>query len=364
MAIFILLYLAFQEKSSGITIRLLFITGACYLTAFLFFLRSFTGIIILMFLAAVLFMTVARRSRIPWVRTGITIAITTCIAVAILYSASVYMRNFRAKPVDPSSLEAFTVNGNAYSHDLSTAALENGHYIDLYICEPELRKGWNSISKIRYDSFDHKGQSVSYTLRRYLTSKGLRKDSAALRQLNSQDIQYIENGLTNYRFIEKPDVFQRLYETLWEIHVLSQTGYVQRHSLGQRLAFLRISRNILKKNMWSGLGTGDVYDAMLKSAQADLIAIDPAWKGKPHNQFVFYLLSFGVPGFLVLLFCFIYPVYARKATRIFLFNIFIGITGLSMIALDTLESYDSVVFFSFFYSLFVFGVTAPEKNNA
>ncbi len=55
--------------------------------------------------------------------------------------------------------------------------------IDLYVCEPELKKEWNKISTISYESVDRRGQQVSLTIRRYLTSKGLRKDSAALARL-------------------------------------------------------------------------------------------------------------------------------------------------------------------------------------
>ena len=101
-------------------------------------------------------------------------------------------------------LERFTANGNPYTHNANTGALENGHYIDLYVCEPELTKEWNRISRVPYDSLDRRGQPVSLTIRRYLTSKGLRKDSPALSKLNPADIQRIENGLANYRFRENP----------------------------------------------------------------------------------------------------------------------------------------------------------------
>jgi len=365
MALFIFLYLTFQEDiSSGYTARLLYFAGAGFLTVFLFFLQSFTGIIIFMIMAVFFFVGIAIKSRKFYLLTGSIILITCFITMVVIYATSIYMKNFRAMPVDLSTLETFTVNGNAYSHNTGTGALENGHPIDLYVCEPELRKEWNRISNMPYDSSDHKGQSVSYTLRRYLTSRGFRKDSAGLARLDSIDIQNIEKGLANYRFSKKPGITQRLYETLWEIHILSRTGYVQRHSLGQRFAFLTIACNILRDNFWTGLGTGDVYNAMLQTAQEDLTAIDPVWEGKPHNQFVFYILSFGLPGFLVMLFCFLYPVYAGKTTRFFLFNIFAGIAVLSMFTLDTLESYDSIVFFTFFYCLFVFGMPHPEKKNA
>ena len=249
-------------------------------------------------------------------------------------------------------------------HDTQTGAMENGHYIDLYVCEPEMKKEWERISRMAYDGKDLKGQPVSYTLRRYLTSKGYRKDSAALRKLDGSDIQRIEDGLANYTFRNNPGIYQRLYETLWELHILRRTGYVMQHSMGQRVAFLKASGTPLKENPWTGVGTGDVYESMRRSAQDKKLVVDPLWEGKPHNQFLFFILAFGLPGFLYLLICLVLPVMANKTYRFLLFNIFAGIMLISMLVLDTYESYDSMVFFAFFYCLFVFGSGKKEDKKS
>jgi hypothetical protein len=224
-----------------------------------------------------------------------------------------------------------------------------------------MRREWDKISRIPFDSLDRKGQSISFTIRRYLTSKGYRKDSAALSKLEVSDIRRIEEGLANYKFRSKPGVSQRLYETLWELHILSKTGYVLEHSLGQRIGFFKASVPLIRENIWTGVGTGDVYDAMLHSARDHDWSFDPKWEGKPHNQFVFYILAFGMTGFLYLLFCFIYPVVVKRAYRLLLFNLFAGIILISTLVLDTFESYDSMVFFAFFYCLYVFAVTPQES---
>jgi hypothetical protein len=44
----------------------------------------------------------------------------------------------------------------------------------------------------------------------------------------------------------------------------------------------------------------------------------------------------------------------NKTYRQLLFNIFAAVMLISMTVLDTTESYDNMVFFVFFYSLFVF----------
>ena len=363
-AIFSLLYLATgQQHVLFRRDKLLFGMAACLLIAFLFFLRSFTGILIFVTLAPLFVLNRAFRSHHPGVRNLTLLIVAGFLAALVVIPVTTYRRNFHANPVPRDALATETAGGHPYLHDTRSGALENGHYIDLYVCEPELRQEWNRISTISYDSFDRKGQPIAFTLKRYLTSKGYRKDSAAVHRLEAVDISRIEDGLANYRFRERPGLSQRLYETLWEIQILARTGYVLQHSLGQRVAFYSAAKALLPDQLWSGTGTGDVYQAMLQSARAASLEVDPKWEGKPHNQFLFFLLAFGLPGLVYILFCLIYPVIATHAYRSLLFNLFAGIMALSMLTLDTLESYDSMVFFAFFYSLFVFSARQDQFLN-
>ena len=52
------------------------------------------------------------------------------------------------------------------------------------------------------------------------------------------------------------------------------------------------------------------------------------------------------------MFCWVYPIATTPVYGQLLFNIFAGIMLISMLILDTLESYDSIVFFAFFFSFF------------
>jgi hypothetical protein len=365
MAIFIQLYYLPDKHDAGkIPEKLFLALGVCFLIAFLFFLRSFTGIIIFMTLALFFILNRSIRSPDTRIRHAVFFLVAFAVAGIIVVTMLEYRQNFHARPYPPDTLELYTINGNPYKHDTMTGAMENGHYIDLYVCEPEMKKEWDRVSRISYEGLDLKGQPVSYTLRRYLTSKGFRKDSAGISNLSNLDIQRIENGLANYKFKNNPGIYQRLYETLWELHILSRTGYVMQHSLGQRIAFLQASRTPLKENLWTGVGTGDVYAAMRLSAKDKNLVVDPLWEGKPHNQFIFFILAFGLPGFLYLLICLGLPVLANKTSRFLLFNIFAGIMLTSMLVLDTFESYDSMVFFAFLYCLFVFGTGKKEEKKS
>ena len=335
---------------------------ALCLVAFLFVLRSFAGIVILFILASFFVTRTALLTQHRTVR-YITLSLVLLVYALVVFSvAYVYFSDFTASAVDPARLDKKTVNGNAYEQNPGDRLLENGNYVNLYVCEPELRKEWNARSLIPYDSADFKGQPVRNTLMRYLTSKGLRKDSAALSQLTMDEIHAIERGRANYFFKTKPGLYQRLYETLWEIHVWRRTGFVSYHSFGQRIVFLQTAGKVIRNNFFTGVGTGDVYNVMMKSTPDRQRSIERRWKGEPHNQYAFFLMAFGIFGFVWIMVSWIYPVLKSHSYRYLLFNLFSAIMLISMTVLDTIESYDNMVFFAFFYSLFVFGLENSQKN--
>jgi hypothetical protein len=363
MAIFILLYQVFFTPSSGRAVRVTSLATAFLLASFLFVLRSFAGIILFFVGTTIFAIRASLLCSNKRIRHLVISVVIGCYSLVIVTVAFVSFKDFHAPAVDPATLDKVTAGGREYEHHFSDKTLENGHYVNLYICEPELRKVWNTRSHISYDSTDFKGQPIQTTLRRYLTSKGLRKDSVALSSLLPDEILAIEKGRANCFFQAKPGLYQRLYETLWEIHIWRQTGFVRYHSFGQRLVFLKTAGEVIRNNIWTGVGTGDVYDMMLKTTAANHDAIEKRWKGEPHNQYAFFLMAFGLFGFIWILFSWAFPVFVNRSTRHLLFNLFLFIILLSMTVLDTIESYDNMVFFAFFYSFFVFNFTSPQKKT-
>jgi hypothetical protein len=286
-----------------------------------------------------------------------------CLPLAALLALWATDRHyFSVKGIDPASLPSVTANGRPYAHDLADLSLENGNRVNLCVCEPELKTAWESVSRIPYEGTDAKKQEVRYTLRRYLASKGLRKDSAAMATLTAQDIRRIETGVANYQFSERPGFRERLYITLWEIHTWQRTGFARSHSFGQRLLFIRTSGQIIGKNFLIGVGTGDVFDCMMETARKNGFEIDTRWKGEPHNQFAFMLMAFGIFGLSLILFAWTWPVVRRRAWNSLPFNLFALTLIISMFVLDTLESYHNVAFFGFFYTVFVF--LSPHIHNS
>jgi O-antigen ligase len=145
---------------------------------------------------------------------------------------------------------------------------------------------------------------------------------------------------------------------LYEIHVYQATGFVELHSFGQRIAFIRASLEVFSEKPLTGTGTGDVYQTLLNKVLGKGITVDPNWKGKPHNQFAFYLIAFGIPGLLLILFCWIYPVFRNPVNILFLS--FALIILISMMVMDTHESYSTMAFYSLFYSMLIFGKESSE----
>jgi O-antigen ligase len=355
MAIFILLYHTFYVLPKELRLqRILQILIALLLAAFLFVLRSFAGIIILLVTGTAFAIRISMDSGNKWVRNSLVISVIAVPVIVIACIARMDFTNFHPPAVDISTLEKRTPGGHLYEHNLTDKTMENGQFVNLYLCEPELKKEWNLRSTIPYDSGDHKGQPVRTTLIRYLTSKGMHKDSAALSRLGDDEIRAIENGRANYRFKTRPGIYQRLYETLWEIHIWRASGFVSYHSFGQRIVFYQTAGEVIRNHFLTGVGTGDVYDSMLETTRKNHKSIERRWKGEPHNQYAFLFMSFGIFGFAWILFTWIYPVYVNKTYRQLLFNLFAAIMLISMTVLDTTESYDNMVFFAFFYTFFVF----------
>jgi hypothetical protein len=361
MSIILLLYqLMFRPAPAKQGVQLLLAALAVFLMAFLFVLRSFSGILLLVPLLAVFGIRLLLRLRNRAIRVWLLslLLVLPLLALAALWHTDRYY--FHVPPVDPSSLETLTPGGRPYSHDPADLTLENGNRVSLYLCEPELKTSWEARSTLSYEGKDHKGQEVRYTLRRYLASKGLRKDSSGMAALSDGDIRRVEAGIANYRFSDQPGFSQRLYETLWEIHMWQQTGFAMSHSFGQRLIFIRTAGEIIGRHFWFGVGTGDVYDAMMETARNNHAELDARWKGEPHNQFAFMWMAFGLTGLALILFAWITPVVRNKATKSLVFNLFALTVGISMFVLDTLESYDNVAFFAFFYTVLVFVVPRPH----
>ena len=171
----------------------------------------------------------------------------------------------------------------------------------------------------------------------------------------------VEKGYTNYLFKKKFALYPRIYELFWEIEQYRKGGDPSGHSLAQRIVYVETGIRIIKSNFWFGTGTGDVSDSFHRQYDIDKTQLQPKWRLRAHNQFLTFLLTFGIFGFLWFLFALFTAPSIKHRYRYFIFTIFFLIGILSMLNEDTLETHVGVSFFAFFYAFFLF--STPEINS-
>jgi len=353
LALFSLLYLVFTGNRE---IRLIWqlqwpsVIIIAWFIVFLVILKSITGLTILICVAFILGWKYSGRIRDIAPRFIIRIFIITIPLLIATYVSHAIEKYFRTDNLNFEELDQTTKQGNPYYHDVQNRLTENGHFVYLYICEKELREEWNKISTLSYDGRDRKGQTLKFTLFRYLTSKNLRKDAEGLNNLSRADIKAIENGLTNYIFLHKFSIYARIYEIIWELDSFSRGDDPSGHSVAQRIIYLKAAWEIISQHPVFGVGTGDLksaYDAYYENSGN---MISEEWRFRAHNQFVTFIITFGLTGFLLILAGFLIPVFLEKKWGDYYFLSFILICFMSFLNEDTLETQTGVSFFMFFYS--------------
>lgn len=349
-----LYFILFDIRNESLSELIIYIFLCIWFTFFIFFLRSFLGLTVFIIVIPIFLVVLISKLRIHFFRILFySIAGIIVLSFIILLLFSIF-RYYQVNKHELINLQHYTANGNLYYHNPNSKQIENGHYVWIYICEKELRQEWNKVSQYHYDSLDKKGQQINHTLIRYLTSKGLRKDSAGIHQLTSEDIRLIENGYANYIFKNKYGIYQRIYQIIWEIDMYLKTGATYSHSVAQRIAFSKQAYKLLKRNILFGVGTGDLRYEMIKQSASDNIKFQKDWHGKPHNQFLSFSVSFGLIGFCLIMLALILPVFLSKKQKFLLLNIFLLLYFISMLSIDTFDYHVGIAFFSFFYCIFIY----------
>lgn len=341
----------------------LFALQMVWQTVFIFILKSFTGIVIFFCISIlVAFIFSGRITQVAPRFIFRVLILTVPLLIASFITRSID-RFYTREKVDFSSLEEYTPDGNPYYHDTLKRAVENGNYVWIYISEKELEEAWNERSEIPYDSLDNKNQRIKYTLIRYLTSKGYRKDRQGVENLTSEDVSAIENGLANYIFKDDLSLYPRVYEIIWEIDGYLRGGDPSGHSVAQRIAYLRGARHIISHHPVIGVGTGDVQYTFDRYYEETGSPLKENNRRRAHNQFVTFILTFGFLGFTLIMLMLLLPIFLRKKWKSYLFLVFFSIAMLSWINEDTLETQTGVSFFALFYSLLLLASTKQKALN-
>ena len=249
------------------------------------------------------------------------------------------------------SLETHTQGGELYIHDTTSMVTENGYYLWLYVCPYEVEKTWNTKSDYHFDSIDKKGQPISATIYRYITSKGHRKDRQGVLELTNEEVSEIEAGMTSCNKLSSLN--KRLHQVFFEFENKESGFSSNGHSITQRLNFSHTGILIAKDNLWLGVGTGDVPDVFEAKYIELNTRLAPENRKRAHNQFLTLFIAFGFVGLLIWIISFTYPILKIAKDR-YIYGAFLAISLLSFLGDDTLETQAGVTLFAFFNSLFLF----------
>ncbi len=321
-----------------------------WLLFFLIFLQSFTGLIILSILAIVGIIIFLFSKQSVVFKTIFLILVGGAFLYTVYLIRDEYQKLYLINEIDFKTLPDYTKQGHAYYHEKNYRLTENGNYIYILMCEEELKKGWVKRSNLNYDSLDAKKNPLRYTLMRYLTSKGLTKDSAGFSKLTDTDIRCIENGYPNYLYTNPTNIRTRIHEILWEIDRYRCKHETNGHSLTMRLEFWKTAYHIIKQNPWFGVGTGDVEMAFKDQYKKENTRLQKEWQLRSHNQYLAVTVALGLVGLLVFLIHLFAPFFSKKKLSVF-FIFFLLIELLSFINEDTLETQAGLTFCVFFTQL-------------
>ncbi|MCL2041544.1 MAG: O-antigen ligase family protein [Bacteroidales bacterium] len=350
-------------KNTATTKKYWFIVLMLWFTGMLLLMESMTALSILPVIVVFFGLRSAWFAPRKIVRWGMLTLVAAASVSIFLYLHHIYA-DFQPKESKIlSELDKTTAHGCEYQHDTTSKQLENGYWVQIYICYPEMRESWNRRSSMDFDGQDLKGYGIKTTLTRYLTGKGLRKDAEGVAALSDDDIRNVERGIANHHNAQKSNIDSRIRTTFWEYYTWKELNYATGASLTQRFEFWRASFYTIRHHFWFGVGTGDMMDAQITAyKEVGSLLPEPEIYKTPHNHYLIVFTTFGVVGFAWFLFALIYPGIKTKQFRSPLYIAFFIVILLSMMV-DKL----GIGLFAAFNSLLLLGtkkyLSLHKKNN-
>jgi hypothetical protein len=244
------------------------------------------------------------------------------------------------------NLDAKSLEGNLYTHQLDKITVETGEPTYIYVCEIELKREWEKRSSYHLDSLDLAGQPLKQTLIRYMSTKYLRKDAVGINQLTKKDIRNIELGRAS-------SINSGLLARFYGIkHQLNNARTPNNHSILERINYWKAGISILKNNWLIGVGTGDVQTAFDQEYVRSNSLLQLENRHRTHNMFLTVFITFGISGLFVFCWMIVHFIRFNLLHHQLVGLFFILIAIVSFIPEDTLETQTGVTFFALFYGLF------------
>lgn len=258
-------------------------------------------------------------------------------------------------------LELKSAQGHRYYHDKENLQLENGHYVWRYLLMKEMIPAWNERSEKKIAKDAGTDDLFVGGLIRYLTSMGLRKDADGVNQLSEEDIQRIEMGFSSVEQGKSTGMEERIKKLCFEIDSYRYGGDPSQSSLTVKLEYWKTGRKIFAEHPWLGVGIGDVKNSFWSEYEKGSRLSEDAWD-KAHQQYLTWLITFGLLGAVLVLFAFLRPLlfeqfgYMRYPV-ILIYGVFL----VSFMVEDTLETQLGINLFLFYSGLIIF--PAIQKSS-
>ena len=347
---FILVSFIFFDKSYSTKLKIGFALLLVLFVSFLVVLESITGIGVMLLTGIVILIIRIFKTKNILLKVSLIALIVVFPFLVFLFINSTIIEATTPPEISIEQLDKTTKQGNKYKHDLNRE-VENGKYVGLYLCEKELREEWNKRSSFDYDSITNSGVSISNTLIRYLTSKDLRKDAEGVNALSKCDISRVESGIANVNYIDDPGLRTRILKIIYGYQVYNKQGDPSGNSIMQRYEYMKAATLLISKNIYTGVGTGDLEDALYEQYKEMNSKLKKEFIFHAHNQFLAIAIAFGIFGMLWFIFALVYPAAKLHYFNDYYFLIFFIIIILSMFTDDTLETQAGATLFAFYYSL-------------
>jgi len=329
---------------------------------FIFVLQTFTSLFMLLGLFMFWSTVAIFRSKDILAKAVWLITIILVAYLSVNYVVHCYARFHTKDLVDRTVIAKKTAKGHLYYHDFDNPMIENGHYVGLYYCKEELDEAWKARSKVSFDSLNAKHQILGFTLVHYLTSLDLPKDAYGVSKLTDEDIKMIENGYANHIYKQKWSIYPRVYEIIKEFY-LYQLGYpAEGHSVIQRVKVVKIAWQMFVHDyFWAGTSNGDLVDVYDRYYDQHEPNLPVQYRIRAHNQYLTYLLTYGIVLGSCVLVGFVVPLFSRKSRQNLLWLSVLVIVLLSFVDEDMLETQAGTAIVGLFYPLFLFH---PEQDGS
>ena len=281
----------------------------------------------------------------------ISLFIMTFFVVAAGYLYAIVNEFYHINNKERSD-KTHSLNGERYLHDFNNTFTENGYYLWENIAPKELEKEWSKVSELNFKGNDKKGQKIKATLYRFLTSKGLNKDSLGLSKLSKKEIKLVESGCTSiitYNNFEK-----RIRSLLYEIEFAKKNTNVNNQTLNQRLVFWQVGKVILFSKPFFGYGPGGVKKEYQKYYVKNKTVLNKDNQLLAHNQFITQFINLGVIGGSIWLLLLIYSFVRVNKKLWYLFVPYAILMFFMFMSDDMLEVQAGVTIFSLFGTMMVF----------